>query len=65
MTDFLIFIPVMKYRHKGQEAITEKIGRLNLHSIRKKTQRVSQRLNQVTGIATQVGYHDDSKSQPI
>ena len=44
----------MKYRHKGQEAITEKIGRLNLHSIRKKTQRVNQRFSQVTGIATQV-----------
>ncbi|XP_071795699.1 dynamin-binding protein-like isoform X1 [Asterias amurensis] len=44
---------VMKYRRTPQDAITDKLGRLNLHSIRKKSQRINQRLTQMTGLTTQ------------
>ncbi|XP_022096440.1 dynamin-binding protein-like isoform X2 [Acanthaster planci] len=44
---------VMKYRRPGQEAITDKLGRISLHSIRKKSQRINQRFTQMTGLTTQ------------
>ncbi|XP_041466815.1 dynamin-binding protein-like isoform X2 [Lytechinus variegatus] len=44
---------VLKYRHRGQEAITDKLGKINLHSLRKKSQRINQRFTQMTGLGTQ------------
>ncbi|XP_071957132.1 dynamin-binding protein-like isoform X2 [Antedon mediterranea] len=43
---------VMKYR-KQQAAITDKLGRINLHSFKKKTQRMNQRWTQLTGFSAQ------------
>eukprot|EP00057_Strongylocentrotus_purpuratus_P017174 XP_011671648.1 PREDICTED: dynamin-binding protein isoform X2 [Strongylocentrotus purpuratus] len=44
---------VLKYRHRGQEAMSDKLGKINLHSLRKKSQRINQRFTQMTGFGTQ------------
>eukprot|EP00057_Strongylocentrotus_purpuratus_P006888 XP_011661362.1 PREDICTED: CCR4-NOT transcription complex subunit 10 [Strongylocentrotus purpuratus] len=41
------------YRHRGQEAMSDKLGKINLHSLRKKSQRINQRFTQMTGFGTQ------------
>ncbi|XP_033117116.1 dynamin-binding protein-like isoform X1 [Anneissia japonica] len=43
---------VVKYR-KQQAAITDKLGRINLHSFKKKTTRMNQRWIQLTGLSAQ------------
>ncbi|XP_072162827.1 uncharacterized protein [Diadema setosum] len=54
---------VLKYRHRGQEAISDKLGKLNLHSIRKKSQRINQRFTQMTGLSTQTIDEDFEKAE--
>uniref|UniRef100_A0ABM0MY84 Flocculation protein FLO11-like n=1 Tax=Saccoglossus kowalevskii TaxID=10224 RepID=A0ABM0MY84_SACKO len=44
---------VMKYRKSDVDSISNKLGKLSLHSIRKKSQRMNQRLTQMTGLVTQ------------
>ncbi|XP_070565083.1 rho guanine nucleotide exchange factor 38-like isoform X2 [Ptychodera flava] len=44
---------VLKYRKSDSDTISNKLGKLNLHSIRKKSQRMNQRFSQVTGLVTQ------------
>ncbi|XP_038053074.1 dynamin-binding protein-like isoform X2 [Patiria miniata] len=44
---------VMKYRRPGQEAISDKLGKLTFHSIKKKSQRINERFTRMTGLTTQ------------
>ncbi|XP_077978836.1 uncharacterized protein LOC144434256 [Glandiceps talaboti] len=44
---------VLKYRKSDSDTISNKLGKLNLHSIKKKSQRMNQRFSQVTGFGSQ------------
>lgn len=45
---------VLKYRKGDDDSLMEKISRLNIHSIIKKSNRVSSHLKHLTGFAPQV-----------
>ena len=46
--------PVLKYRKGDEDSLMEKISKLNIHSIIKKSNRVSSHLKHLTGFAPQV-----------
>ncbi|XP_071852019.1 dynamin-binding protein-like isoform X3 [Apostichopus japonicus] len=54
---------VMKYRKPGQEAISDKIGKINMHSIKKKSQRMNQKITRITGLASQTVDEDFDKME--
>lgn len=45
---------VLKYRKGDEDSLMEKISKLNIHSIIKKSNRVSSHLKHLTGFAPQV-----------
>lgn len=53
---FLLFT-VMKYRKGDEDTFIDKISKLSMHSIIKKSNRVSSHLKQLTGMAPQVGIY--------
>lgn len=50
----LACILVLKYRKADEDSLMEKISKLNIHSIIKKSSRVSSHLKHLTGFAPQV-----------
>lgn len=52
--NFFLFT-VMKYRKGDEDTFIDKISKLSMHSIIKKSNRVSSHLKQLTGMAPQVG----------
>lgn len=50
----LACILVLKYRKGDEDSLMEKISKLNIHSIIKKSSRVSSHLKHLTGFAPQV-----------
>lgn len=50
----LACILVLKYRKGDEDSLMEKISKLNIHSIIKKSNRVSSHLKHLTGFAPQV-----------
>lgn len=47
---------VLKYRKGDEDSLMEKISKLNIHSIIKKSNRVSSHLKHLTGFAPQVRF---------